>query len=968
VSEAGGSIADVAPHLEADPEQQRVLQHREGSLLVTGAAGTGKTAVLRERFAHLIERGADPERIALVVRSRREREQAREALHARLPMALPDLRVFTVHALAFHVMEARGVVLGYAHPPDVLSAADQFARVRELLAGEDHTVWNAYGGLLELRGFADQVRQLLLRAQEALLQPDEMTERAERAGLPGWQELADFYRRYLDVLDDLGVVDYAGLVSRAARAASESAQPLFDHVLVDDYQDSTLATEALIAGLRAGDLVVAGDLDSHVFAFQGKTDRPLERFVETFGASAIELTVRYRGVGVELRAWSADHTSEEHAAAARELRRTHVEDGVPWNRMAVVVRRQGNHLASVLRALDDAEIPRATPEIGMSLLAEPAAHPYVLALRWLARPDERDTLAEPILTSDLVRLAPARAQALIRAAHAEGQPPATSLIHEEGLQPSEVADLAALRSTLERAQPLADRSVADAFSLLWRELPLSRRLVDAGADTWRDLDAVVALSRAIVDVGEQADASVAAFLDWLEAGEDGPGVTGSPGRTPEAVSVLTAHGAAGREFDTVLVIGAVEGDFPSLSRPEPMFDLEVLEERITRSERTRRRLIDERRLFRTVVSRASRRVLFLAGDPHGDQLDLSVRSRFVAELGVDWEPSPTPTSAEPLTVAEATAAWRRALADHGSTPSDRLAALEGLRALGDDPRRWWFQLDWTDTGRPLHEHVRVSYSKLDTLENCELQFLLGEELGLDTRRGYHAWVGHLVHKLIEDCENGDVDRDLGALVAEAEARWRSQEFPSLAVSEAFRRAVTKTMLPAWFREYGQAEAAEREVHFEFDLEGAVVSGYIDRIGDVSGGGSQITDYKTGSSRNATPADDNLQLGTYFLAVERAPELTQYRPVKAVELAFLKDRDRGGEMARKVKGFSNPQQAAGYGQVMLERLSGLVTRVQELLGAEHYRPNPAATCRYCAFTPLCPLYPEGQTLFSEGSAT
>ena len=49
----------------------------------------------------------------------------------------------------------------------------------------------------------------------------------------------------------------------------------------------------------------------------------------------------------------------------------------------MVVRRQGAHLGGLLRALDDARIPRAVPERGLSLTAEPATRPFVLALRWL---------------------------------------------------------------------------------------------------------------------------------------------------------------------------------------------------------------------------------------------------------------------------------------------------------------------------------------------------------------------------------------------------------------------------------------------------------------------------------------------------------------------------------------------------------------------------------------------------------
>ena len=55
-------------------------------------------------------------------------------------------------------------------------------------------------------------------------------------------------------------------------------EPLLDHLLVDDYQDTTLAAEAILAGLAPADLIVAGDPDAHVFSFQGATDVPIRRF------------------------------------------------------------------------------------------------------------------------------------------------------------------------------------------------------------------------------------------------------------------------------------------------------------------------------------------------------------------------------------------------------------------------------------------------------------------------------------------------------------------------------------------------------------------------------------------------------------------------------------------------------------------------------------------------------------------
>ena len=117
--------------IDPDPGQLRVLEHRRGTLLLTGSSGTGKTAALLERFARLIEEGADPERVALVTRSRRTRAAARRTLLERLRSSLPGLRVLTVHGLAFHVVSTRAEELGYAGPPEVLSASSFLVAMRQ---------------------------------------------------------------------------------------------------------------------------------------------------------------------------------------------------------------------------------------------------------------------------------------------------------------------------------------------------------------------------------------------------------------------------------------------------------------------------------------------------------------------------------------------------------------------------------------------------------------------------------------------------------------------------------------------------------------------------------------------------------------------------------------------------------------------------------------------------------------------
>jgi superfamily I DNA/RNA helicase len=943
-----------------------VLAHPSGGLLVTGGAGTGKSAVLRERFARLVEGGADPERVALVVGSRRARQAARDALIARLPSSLPSLQVVTFHGLAHLVLRERFGALGYAEPPRVLSAPDQFALVQDLLQGQDPAEWPAYGHLLTLRGFADQVRQFLLRAQEARLAPRDIEAKAEARGLTGWRELARFYRSYLDVLDADRVVDFAALIDRA-EAAAAAGPSLMDHLLVDDYQDATFAQESLIRSLDAADIVVAADPGAHVFSFQGTTAVPSLRFTEAFGAGHVELGTAHRTAGgVHVGAVSAAHTSEEYAAVARELRRLHVEDGVAWSDLAVVVRRHGPHVGGLVRALDDARIPRAAPEGGVSLAQEPATRPYVLALRWLvATADERVDLVEPLLTSDLVRLSPAAARGLLRVAHVRTGSIGRAMEFTDGLTAHEAAHVEEVRAVFDRAAQAADRSVLDTFATLWRDLPSSRRLVDGGeasVEARRELDALVAFSAAVADAGSAADPSVEAFLASIDAGDRGPGFTGDDRRDADAVQVVTAHAAAGREFDTVIVVGTVEGNFPSLSRPEPMFDLDALDRPGSRSDRNRARLEDERRLFRMVVGRARRRVLLLASRAHVDEA--STGSRFVDELGLKWTPLPDPDLTEPVSVREAAAAWRRVLADRNVPAPDRLAALDGLVALGVDPRRWWFQRDWTDTGRPLHEQVRASYSKLDVLDNCDLQYVLSAELGLGRPVGYHAWVGSLIHGLIEECEKQELPRSLEHLQAEVDRRWRPQEFPATAVSEAWKTLAKERMLPNWFQRYGGHPAAATEREFVFGYEGATIVGYIDRIGPDPAGfpGMRITDYKTGSADRAPKANESLQLGIYYLAVLEAEELEAFQPISGVELSYLKGDWRTGELVTREWTVGTGDREGAYQRAMRERLSSLIGELHRINESATYRPNYQADCFFCDFQSLCPLFPEGRPLF------
>jgi superfamily I DNA/RNA helicase/RecB family exonuclease len=968
VSVRGDSIATVAPRtFDPDPSQRRVMTHSDGRILVLGAAGTGKTTVLRERFARAIESGVDPERIALVVSTRRARDEAHDALLARLGRSLPSLRVTTIQGLAFSLVTERYETLGYRQPPEVLDAVRQFALVEQLLHAErEHPErWPAYGALLGMRGFADELRQLVLRAGERLVPADEIQRGAEARGLGGWNELARFADTYQEELRRRGVLDFAQLLVRAAEAAA-AGPPIVDEVLVDDLQDTTLAAERLLHALGARTAVAAGNAAAHVFSFRGSTDEPLRRLEQDPAVETVTLAIDHRSAPEHrLEAWTAAHASEEHRAIARELRRIHVEERVPWDELAVVVRRQSADVEALLRALDNARIPREASDAGLSPAAAPGTRPFVLALRWLvAGPDERDELAEGLLTSEIGTIAPASARAMLRVARARSLPLAEALRIEDGLSAEEPTSLAALRDALEAAGAVAS-SAEDALRELWRRLPYSARLVEAAEtspEARADLDAVRALTEAAALAASAADPGVAAFLESLGAREGAPERASTGERGRDVVHVLTAHAAVGMEFDTVIVAGTQEGNFPSLLRPEPMFDLDALSRTATRSETNRARIADERRLFGVVLSRARRRVLLTATHVHGSAATEGPVSRFADELALAWVPAPASPYPDPVSVEEAAAAWRRDLADRSANAGLRVAGLAGLLELGVDPRAWWFRRDWSPA-LPRTDPQRLSFSRLDRLENCELQFALSEELGLDPGGGYQAWVGRLVHGLIEDIENGELERTREAFVAAIRAAWEPERFPSHAVSEAELRNAVEVLVPNWFARYGDLPAAPggTERFFTFPFAGTVISGKIDRIGPDAAGGRRITDFKTGRADNAGPAAESLQLGIYYLAVSECEELEEFRPVDAVELAFLAGTKSADDEA-KVLEWAVYDDEAGYVTEMRERVTTLVERVGRLAVDGTYHASAAANCFFCRFQTMCSRYPQGSPLF------
>jgi superfamily I DNA/RNA helicase/RecB family exonuclease len=924
-----------------------------------------------------VEAGAAPERVALFVLSRRAAREAMDHLLRRLGRSVPGLPVFTVHGFAFRLVGRRFEEFGYDAPPQVLAAPEQYAVVRRMLQDEDRERWPSYGNLLGVRGFAQQVADFCLRAQERLLGPEEVSVLVERSGRTDHREVADFYRRYLERLAGAGQVDFAGLLFRTVELLRREITPeeAYEHILVDDFQDATHATEAILQALAGAtrSLVVAADPAGHVFSYRGASLEPLRRAPETLGCRERVELVRSPRLGglslapledpeasvghpdgrVETRLFS--HPGEEADAVAHELVRMRVEEDVPWGRMAVILRRYGPYLTNLRHALNRHRVPFVVVAEQAAVAAEPANRPIIDLFRYVFGPGQREELVEAVLSSTLGGFDPHDLRRLRREARTR-QRTLLELVEEgaDGLPSDLFQRLDRFRALVRNLPKIAEERGPDgAFFWLWADagIPYFSQLVESG-ERERDLDALAALGGVLSRLVERRPgATVADYLDTLEAAEFGPDPWVPPEeRYPHGVRVISAHRAHGAEFEVVMVVGCLEGEFPSLGHGRAMLDLEDLVRPRTGAERLRERLADERALFRLALSRARRRTVLFASHSTNAR-NPRTPSRFAERLGLQWlEAREFAPPAASLRSMEAS--LRRRLSDPAQPQAERVAALQVLPAIGAAPSSWWWGRDWTDPGVPLYpDEMRTSYSRLSTLQNCGLQYLYAAELGLDPERTHQMWVGSLIHDIIDRVQKGELERTKDAVLGALRGGWRPEIFPHRAL-ERQRWRDAQGMLLRWLMEKPEdaGELVTTEVAFKFPIDGAVVRGKIDAIFRQHSGGLRIRDYKTGrTTLTKAEVEEDLQLASYFLALRRSPELAELGDPEVVELAYL-------AVARE-EGFKvmSHRPEPGYEERAEETLLELVARVR----SEDFAPSPEADCFFCGFKPICPLWPEGR---------
>ncbi|MBV9384702.1 MAG: ATP-dependent helicase, partial [Streptosporangiaceae bacterium] len=452
-----------------DDAQRAVVEHKGGPVLVLAGPGTGKTTTIVEAVASRItERGMDPERVLVLTFSRKAAGELRERITQRLHRTTRQPLALTFHSYAWALVR-REFVLAGDEPPRLLSAPEQLLEVRRLLRGEiadGGTRWpERLRPALATRGFAEELRDVLMRAAERGLDGRSLRQLGRRRGRDDWVAAGAFLDRYAARFDlaPVPTYDYAEIVRIAAALLGrdetrQRERQAYDAVLVDEYQDSDPAQESLLLALAGGgqELIAVGDPDQSIYAFRGADVRALTEFPDRFRgpdgtpAPVIALRTCRRSGPVllaasrrvarrlppaqprageprsarsarsapsaghrdlrplpdappgEVRIMIADTATQEAALVADTLRRAHLADGVPWDRMAVLVRSASRQIPVLRRALTTAGVPVSIAGDELPLPDEPGTRPLLTLLRCALRPAtlDEETAAE-LLTGPL---------------------------------------------------------------------------------------------------------------------------------------------------------------------------------------------------------------------------------------------------------------------------------------------------------------------------------------------------------------------------------------------------------------------------------------------------------------------------------------------------------------------------------------------------------------------------------------
>ncbi|MEI6648991.1 MAG: ATP-dependent DNA helicase [Actinomycetes bacterium] len=403
--------------------QSAIINSLPSRRIIFGGPGTGKTTTLIAAAAERINRSPKSESVLVLTYGRDAASEIRDRIAAQSGSTTFEPLARTFHSLAFSILNEK---VESTDPSYVLiSGAEQDTFIRQLL--ETHLTqglnWHEDLRLaLPTRGFARELRDLILRATERDLTPNDLARKSVELQEPYWIGAAEFWQEYQEsmalqsetVAQSPRRIDPSAVITEAIHRLKREPELLnryrkkFTAILVDEFHESDKTHRQLLELIVGDDLLVFADPDSTVGRFRGADPDGISDFCEINRLEAtvlgevfrsapsvfhlgFKIATNFRGHGPTrdrvlatgekldrgIDLVHCESASDAAAAVAYAFRSAHLRQGLPWSEMAVIVRAPGPHIFALTRAFAINGIPVVVDSDVQALSENPAIKPLI---------------------------------------------------------------------------------------------------------------------------------------------------------------------------------------------------------------------------------------------------------------------------------------------------------------------------------------------------------------------------------------------------------------------------------------------------------------------------------------------------------------------------------------------------------------------------------------------------------------
>lgn len=571
--------------------QQQAVFCTEGPLLILAGAGSGKTTVLVNRIAYILQSElCKPWQILAITFTNKAAGELKERICSAVPEGGSDIWAATFHSTCARILRRYGDRIGFTSHFTVYGTDDQKKLVKDILKQLNYDE-----KMLPVKRVLNEIS----KAKDEMLTPQEMLKRAGYDNLK--QSVAKVYEIYQSRLKTADAMDFDDMLCKTVELFQkcpdilEFYQNQFKYIMVDEYQDTNKVQYKFVSMLAAkyGNICVVGDDDQSIYKFRGATIENILSFENTFkGAKMIRLEQNYRSTQNILNAangvisnntmrkgktlWTENavgdkievHTSDSERDEAQFIAKTildGVADGRKFSDFAILYRMNAQS-NSIEQALSRSGIP----------------HRVIGGRRFYDREEIRDMVAYLQVINnphDDVRLGriinvPKRgigATTLEKASEiAAGLGESIySVIKDADVYPqlsraaTKLKSFVALIDGLMEAEQSGDYSLAELYNLILEHTDYEKYLKTEKDNPDVRIENIEELSSNIIKFEEDyaEEASLSNFLEEISLQTD---IDNYDAEADSSV-MMTLHSAKGLEFPVVFIAGLEEGVFPSIA-------------------------------------------------------------------------------------------------------------------------------------------------------------------------------------------------------------------------------------------------------------------------------------------------------------------------------------------------------------------------------------------------------------------